>query len=529
MWDEVSVYVRAPGFARCRTWSRSSLRCQEATGREALPTREDSVAAWWVWASCGRSGPGWWTVLSKGGKVDLVVSSGGRSAKRLLLHPDRLPPARCRPGRPCRGPGRCRRVREQPRRRLRPLRGEPGWDRPHPVDERPAWTTTSRSRRRTASTSCSRRRGRGICGINADGSGRRSLPECSTTPGGWSPDSRHFVCSSTTRGSRSSTPWTEPARGSSTAGTAGRSPESPDNDRHVDDDRLSRGPRRGWSKARRRLGIRKVTDSAAPAWSPDSQRVAYVAPGSGFDACSLTIRGGGSSWIAQKIQRTLPSGAGWVADRLVKRLRTTSRPSSRPGDGADPPGERQPRGLNPRTSLWSGSDGRLVLFSRGRFREADQVDIYAVGPVGHGGRALTHPFPSGGTNSTPQWLTGPRVTGHEPSPRTIAFPFSGGSCSRPDRQRHHRRRRAILLLAAEDARLQIWDATIGRSVRGPGALREHVRPRRRLCWPEVGSHRTCPKPGTRITEPAPDVPLDVDTQSLVASSYGSEKAAALAR
>jgi Tol biopolymer transport system component len=307
--------------------------------------------------------------------------------------------------------------------------------------------------------------------INADGSGRRSLPECSTTPGGWSPDSRHFVCSRYDEGLQ----ILDTVDGTSTQFVdSGAKPVwSPDGQTiaYVDDQRLFVVPAAGG--ARRRLGIRKVTDSAAPAWSPDSQRVAYVAPGSGFDVYSLwTIRadGSGGRRIAQKISEDSPQ---WSPDgsriAFVKRLAHyvaavfTARIDgsgmhqvsvSRAGESSNEPS-------------WTG-DGRLVLFSRGRFREADQADIYAVGPVGHGGRALTHPFPSGGTNSTPQWLTGPRVTGHEPSPRTIAFPFKRRLVFKPQIVSVITDgRRAIPLLGVEDARLRIWDPTTGRSVRGP--------------------------------------------------------------
>jgi Tol biopolymer transport system component len=307
--------------------------------------------------------------------------------------------------------------------------------------------------------------------IDADGSGRRSLSECSTTPGGWSPDSRHFVCSQYDEGLL----ILDTVDGTSTqlVDSGAKPVWSPDGQTiaYVDDDRLFVVPAAGG--ARRRLGIRKVTDSAAPAWSPDSQRVAYVARGSGLDLYSLwTIRadGSGGRRIAQKISEDSPQ---WSPDgsriAFVKRLAHyvaavfTARSDgsgihqvsvSRAGESSNEPS-------------WTG-DGRLVLYGRGRFREADQADIYAVGRVGHGGRALTHPFPSGGTNSTPQWLSGPRVTGHEPSPRTIAFPFKRRLVFKPQIiSVITDGRRAIPLLAAEDARLQIWDATTGRSVRGP--------------------------------------------------------------
>ena len=122
----------------------------------------------------------------------------------------------------------------------------------------------------------------------------------------------------------------------------------------------------------------------------------------------------------RKSQRTLPSGRQMGRGSPSSGAsRTTLRPSSPPGDGSGSTSERQPRGFN--SNEPGLADGRLVLFSRGRFARPTR-DIYAAGRRIRG-RALTHPFPSGGTNSTPQWLTGPRVTGHEPSPRTIAFPF----------------------------------------------------------------------------------------------------------
>jgi hypothetical protein len=80
MWDEVSVYVRAPGF--CTVPYVESI--QLSVARKRLTERHCRLGKI-RWRPGGVRGvvrsqrPWTGTVLSKGGKVDLVVSSGRAS------------------------------------------------------------------------------------------------------------------------------------------------------------------------------------------------------------------------------------------------------------------------------------------------------------------------------------------------------------------------------------------------------------------------------------------------------------------
>jgi hypothetical protein len=279
---------------------------------------------------------------------------------------------------------------------------------------------------------------------------------------------------------------------------SGRKPVwSPDgrNIAFVDENRLFIVPAAGG--ARRRLGIRRVGDFAAPAWSPDAQRVAYIAPGNGLDVYTLwTIRadGSGGRRVAQKVGEESPQ---WSPDgariaflrwhphegKAVYTVRNNGTAvhrvtSGRVGEYASDP-------------AWS-ADGRLLLYSRGRFRGAEESDIYAGRAGGHGGRALTHPFPAGGTNSEPQWLVGPRLSGHEPSPRTIALPMARKlALKAPIIGVVSDGQRAIPKFRGErggSVQLLIWDPRTGRTVRGPRLCGETSGPGgpvlagRRLAW-----------------------------------------------
>jgi hypothetical protein len=122
---------------------------------------------------------------------------------------------------------------------------------------------------------------------------------------------------------------------------------------------------------------------------------------------------------------------------------------------------------------WS-ADG-LVLYSRARFRDSQESDIFAVAPTGRVGRALTHPFPTGGTNEGAQGLAGAQLTGQEQLPPTIAVTF----------KRKTTFARAMYEIATDGTRavptfaevvtaptgkqpaLTVWNAASGRSVHGP--------------------------------------------------------------
>jgi len=330
--------------------------------------------------------------------------------------------------------------------------------------------------------------------MNADGSSERALPGCpGFGPGGWSPDSRHIVCSGYEKG----LVVVDTTDGSVTAlAGSGQTPVwSPDGRTiaFIDEHRLFVVPATGG--ARRRLGIRKVAEFATPSWAPDSQRVAYVVPGNGLDRYSLwTIRadGSGGRRVVQKVDeaspRWSPDGS-WIGFVKLRphfvRVVCVVRPD---GNGAHQVSVSRV-GEHSSEPSWS-ADGRLLLYSRARFRAAEGSDIFAARPGGRGGRALTHPFPAGGTNGDAQWLVGPSASGHERSPRTIRVPLKRKlSFPQPIERVTTDGRRAIPRLHVEKSpRLLVWDGVTGRRVRGPRPCHDSYGPGQlvlagtRLAW-----------------------------------------------
>jgi TolB protein len=307
--------------------------------------------------------------------------------------------------------------------------------------------------------------------MDADGSGRRSLRDCSVNPDGWSPDSRHVVCSLYDEGVL----ILDTVDGTVMhLADSGRNPSwSPDGTTIalVDESKLYVIPATGGT--RRRLGIRKVEQFAAPAWSPDSQRVAYIAPTSADRDALWTIRadGSGGRRIAQNVgddtPRWSPDGSRIAFLKFLAHDRSAVFVVRTDGTGSREASSGR-GGVYARDPSWS-ADGRLVLYNRGRFRDSEDSDIFAVAPSGRGGRALTHPFPTGGTNFEPQWLVGPRLSGGEQLPPTIAVPFKrtitfaraiGGIATDGTRV-------VPTLLAETHPALTIWDSASGRSLRGP--------------------------------------------------------------
>ena len=92
-----------------------------------------------------------------------------------------------------------------------------------------------------------------------------------------------------------------------------------------------------------------------------------------------------------------------------------------------------------------------------------------MSPTARGGRALTHPFPTGGTNIDARWIIGLHPSGAEQLPPTMAVPFkrkisfAQADCLDGD-GRHPCRARAS---PRRIRRLTIWDGATGRARRGP--------------------------------------------------------------
>ena len=235
--------------------------------------------------------------------------------------------------------------------------------------------------------------GEGMTVMDADGSGRRAFARCSVSPRGVVLGLEASSSAPTTRrGSSSSTPSTERSTPLADAGSA---PSwSPDGTTiaFVDENKLYVIPAAGGT--RHRLGIRKLADTAAPAWSDDSQRLAYVSVESGDRYSLWTIRadGSGGRRLAQKVSEETPS---WSPDgsriAFIRYLpHDVAAVSTVRSDGS---------GLHDVASglvylsdpSWS-ADGQ-VLYELGRFQGSEETDVYAVSPTGRGGRALDASVP----------------------------------------------------------------------------------------------------------------------------------------
>ena len=165
-----------------------------------------------------------------------------------------------------------------------------------------------------------------------------------------------------------------------------------------------------------------------------------TARGSHSSSASLTTSAA-SSWFAPTARtcaRSAPAGA-------------ASRQGSRPG--------------RPTGSCSTSAAGSV----------RPETDIFAVAPSGRVGRALTHPFPTGGTNDDAQGLVGARLTGQEQLPPTIAVRFKRKTTfARAIRGVATDGTRAvptfvedITALNGKAPALTVWNAASGRSVHGP--------------------------------------------------------------
>jgi Tol biopolymer transport system component len=315
---------------------------------------------------------------------------------------------------------------------------------------------------------------------NADGSVRRVLHGCSgaDTPS-WSPDSTRLVCRASggeglavaAVGTGTVTPLTPKGAGPAW---------SPDG-RSIafSDEGLWVVPAGGG--ATRRLGRRQVGFEARPSWSPDSRRLAYAGAAGGAssrtDLFTIGADGSGERLLVKNVDETenpqwSPDGS-WIA---------FAKPTTRTGEAVHlvrPNGSGlhalDPSAREASTSPSWSADGTRLLYARSRYRYDLESDVFVASPRGGPGRAVTRPFPDGGTNEDPVWDPGPSLTTPpRPLPRTLALPrprtltFSGFDVEGPPPA-----------VVADGARAAVADESCGALVWEP--LRHRMRRMRKLC------------------------------------------------
>jgi Tol biopolymer transport system component len=266
--------------------------------------------------------------------------------------------------------------------------------------------------------------------MNADGSGQRALTGCSTLrPGAWSPDSSKLVCEV---GYEEGLAVADVASGAVTPLISrGQYPTwSPDGHTiaFIDRERLWIVPAEGG--APRRLGNRKIDEDAAPSWSPDSARLAYMgSAGTKYrqDLFTIGADGSGERRLVQGISDFQtpgwsPQGSLIAFEKELPHYVTavyTVRPDGTGLSRVSVSPGRESSG----DPAWS-ADGASLLYTRWRYRFGGGADVFVTTPGAGAGRAVTHPFPAGGTNEAPIWMTGPPLTGGEPAPQTITLPLA---------------------------------------------------------------------------------------------------------
>jgi Tol biopolymer transport system component len=263
----------------------------------------------------------------------------------------------------------------------------------------------------------------GLTLMAPDGSGRRSVTGCIGPVAAWSPDSTRVVC----EGDDFALHVADVASGALTtlASHGDHASWSPDGSTiaFIEGERLWVAPAEGGDA--RRIGRHQVVSWETPSWSPDSRRIAYSAfVGDEQDVFTIGVHGSGNKLLARAAEspQWSPNGSQIAFAKELPRYVRAIYTARTDGKGlkrvsVSPGGESS---LEP---TWS-ADGAVLLYTRLRYRDSEETDVF-VATLGSGrNRAVTHPFPAGGSNSDPGWMIGPPLAGREPTPRTIALPLA---------------------------------------------------------------------------------------------------------
>jgi WD40-like Beta Propeller Repeat len=309
----------------------------------------------------------------------------------------------------------------------------------------------------------------GLTLIEPDGSGRRLLPGCFGLAA-WSPDSTRLVCDA--EGQKLLVADVASGAVRTLAESGRHASWSPDGRTvaFVEAQRLYVIPAEGGEP--RRLGLRRVVDWETPSWSPDSRRLAYsVFVGDGQDLFTVAANGSGNRRLTRAADspQWSPSGSriafGKELPHDVHAVYTART------DGTALKRISVSRGGESSTEPAWSADGAALLYTRWRYRESQEMDVF-VATLGTGrNRAVTHPFPAGGSNEEPRWMIGPRLSGREPVPQTITLPLARKrTFAQPLRGVATDGSRAIPYIYSESShggRAVVWNATARRTVRTP--------------------------------------------------------------
>jgi Tol biopolymer transport system component len=338
-----------------------------------------------------------------------------------------------------------------------------------------------------------RRLGGDFAVMNADGSGRRPVRGCKDHPW-WSPDSTRLVCETDSEGGLG---IADVASGAVTPLTrAGKTPVWSPDGRSIAfvDDGLWVVPAEGGK--RQRLGTRRVDEFDGLTWSPDSGRIAYEGAagrrGHPNDLDLFTIRrdGTGERRVATRVELGSPEWSpdgSWIAFGAPVRR-----------DIGETVWLVRPDGSGLRRLVKSGDeaasdaswspDGSALVYEQQRYSETLDYDLFVISPRGGRGRAVTGPFPEGGSNQLPRWTPGPPLTtAPRQRPRTLPL-------------RHARTLSSAGAVAADGARgaiadepcgIRVWEPLAHRSLRmrrlcrnsdNPPGISQLVLAGRRLAW-----------------------------------------------